>query len=318
MPVKKNNMEFTVGGFILIALFILIAGVLWLKSSTLTRSMVEYSVLFPNIGSLQQGDPVQVNGVRKGVVGSIALTGSRVTVVIKVDKNVTITDSSSITVQNIGLMGERTVGIQLSEHGKPIHPNTKGKITYIQGHFDSGIAEAMGMIGSVLGDARTLLANVSAIVDSTIGDSAFYASFKHIVGRLDTVTRLAQTLVRENRGKIDKSLTNVKTVTTDMKELLDSNRAQINTIVSNGTTLSSRAVTIVGTVDTITSSLQTMVKRIERGEGSVGALLSDEQFYKDLKKAVADLDALLSEVQQDGLKLRLKLGFKKETKKQTP
>ncbi len=311
-------MEFTVGGFILIALFILIAGVLWLKSSTLTRSLVEYSVLFPNIGSLQQGDPVQVNGVRKGVVGSIALTGSRVTVVIKLDKNVTLTDSSTITVQNIGLMGERTVGIQLSEQGKPIHPSTKGKITYIQGHFDSGIAEAMGMIGSVLGDARTLLANVSAIVDSTIGDSAFYASFKHIVARLDTVTRLAQTLVKENKGKIDKSLTNVKTVTTDIKELLDSNRAQINAIVSNGTALSSRAITIVGTVDTITSSLQAMVKKIERGEGSVGALLSDEQFYKDLKKAVADLDALVSEVQQDGLKLRLKLGFKKETKKQTP
>jgi phospholipid/cholesterol/gamma-HCH transport system substrate-binding protein len=316
--VKKTNMELIVGGFILIALFILIAGVMWLKSSTLTRSMVEYSVLFPNIGSLQQGDPVQVNGVRKGVVGPIALNGARVTVVIKVDKDVKITDSSTITVQNIGLMGERTVGIQLSEKGNIIRPSARGKITYIKGNFDSGIAEAMGMLGSVLGDARVLLANVSAIVDSTVGDSAFFAAFRHIVGRLDTVSRLAQTLVRDNKGKIDASISNVKAVTSDMRELLDSNRAQINTIVANGTALSSRAVAIVSTVDTITASLQAMVKKIERGEGSLGALVSDEQFYKDLKKAVADLDALVSDVQQDGLKLRLKLGFKKETKKQTP
>ncbi len=311
-------MELIVGGFILIALFILIAGVMWLKSSTLTRSMVEYTVLFPNIGSLQQGDPVQVNGVRKGVVGPIALNGSRVTVVIKVDKDVNITDSSTITVQNIGLMGERTVGIQLSEKGTVIRPSARGKITYIKGNFDSGIAEAMGMLGSVLGDARVLLANVSAIVDSTVGDSAFFAAFRHIVGRLDTVSRLAQTLVRDNKGKIDASISNVKAVTSDMRQLLDSNRAQINTIVANGTALSSRAVAIVSTVDTITASLQAMVKKIERGEGSLGALVSDEQFYKDLKKAVADLDALVSDVQQDGLKLRLKLGFKKETKKQTP
>jgi phospholipid/cholesterol/gamma-HCH transport system substrate-binding protein len=316
--VKKNNMEFTVGGFILVALFILIAGVLWLKSSTLTRAMVEYTVLFPNVGSLQQGDPVQVNGVRKGVVGKLDLTGSRVAVVIKIDKDVQLTDSSTITVQNIGLMGERTIGVQLSEHGKPLHPSTKKNITYINGKFDTGIAEAMGMIGSVLGDARALLANVSSIVDSTVGDSAFYSSFHHIVGRLDTVSRLAQTLVRDNKGKIDQSLTNVKTVTTDIKDLLDSNKAQINSMVANGNALTARAVAIVGTVDTITTSLQTMVKKVERGEGSLGALMTDEQFYKDLKKSVADLQSLVSDVQQDGLKLRIKFGFKKENKKQTP
>ncbi len=312
---KKNNLEFTVGGFIFIALFILIAGVLWLKSSTLTRSMVEYSVLFSNIGSLQPGDPVQVNGVRKGVVGSVALTGAEVTVVIKVDKKVNLTDSSTITVQNIGLMGERTVGIQLSPKGKTIPPSSKHNITYIRGHFDTGIAEAMGMIGSVLGDARALLANISTIVDGTIGDSVFQASFKRIMGRLDTVTRLADVLVKDNRGRINQSLTNVKILTTNMNSLLDSNRAQINTIVSNGAALSARALAVVGTVDTITTSLQVMVKKVEHGEGSLGELMADDQFYKDLKKSIGDLDTLVTNVQQDGLKLRIKLGFKKETRK---
>jgi phospholipid/cholesterol/gamma-HCH transport system substrate-binding protein len=151
-----------------------------------------------------------------------------------------------------------------------------------------------------------------------VGDSAFYSAFKHIVGRLDTVSRLAQTLVKDNKGKIDQSLTDVKVVTSDIRQLLDSNKAQINTMVSNGTVVTSRAVAIVGTVDTITTALQAMVRKIERGEGSVGALMKDEQFYKDLKKSVADLDSLVSDVSQDGLKLRLKFGFKKETKKQTP
>jgi phospholipid/cholesterol/gamma-HCH transport system substrate-binding protein len=238
--------------------------------------------------------------------------------VIKLDRDITLTDSSTITIQNIGLMGERMISIRLSDKGAAIKPSGKGRITVLNGTFDSGIAEAMGMLGSVLTDVRTLVANVASIVDSTVGDTAFFRVFDRIVGRLDTVTRLAQSLVKDNKGKIDKSLTNVKAVTSDIKELLDSNKAQINTIVSNGTLLTSRALAIAGTVDTITTSLQAMVKRIEKGEGSVGMLLSDEQFYKDLKKAVGDLDSLLSEVKQDGLKLRLKLGFKKETKKQAP
>jgi phospholipid/cholesterol/gamma-HCH transport system substrate-binding protein len=315
--VKKNNMELMVGGFILVALVILIAGVLWLKSSVFTQAMAEYSVLFSNVGTLQEGDPVMVNGVRKGVAKSITLNGPKVTVVIKIDKTVALTDSSTITVQNIGLMGERIIGIQLSEKGARLKHNGKGNITYIRGHFDSGIAEAVGMVGTVLADVRMLVANVASIIDSTVGDTSFYNAFRNIVGRLDSVTVLALSLIEDNRGKIDRSITNIKTVTTDIKDLLDSNKAQINAIVSNGTRLTERALVIAGTVDTITTSLQSMVQRIEKGEGSVGKLMHDEQFYADLKKAVADLDTLVSDVQEDGLKLRLKLGFK-EKKKTTP
>jgi phospholipid/cholesterol/gamma-HCH transport system substrate-binding protein len=313
--VKKANMEFMVGGFILIALFIVIAGVLWLKSSTLTRSLVEYTVIFPNIGTLSEGDPVMVNGVRKGAVGKVSLVGAKVYVVMKIDKSVPLTDSSKVTVQNIGLMGERMLGVQLSDRGKVLRPSKKGSITIINGNFDSGIAEAMGMIGTVMNDVRSLIADVASIVDSTVGDTSFFRTFRHIVDRLDTVTVVAQSLVANNRPKIDRSVSNITTVTSDLKQLLDSNKAQLNTIVSNGTELSSRAVTIVTKVDSITMSLQTMVSKIQQGQGSIGLLMNDEQFYRDLKKSIADLDSLVNEVQTDGLKLRLKLGFKKENKK---
>jgi phospholipid/cholesterol/gamma-HCH transport system substrate-binding protein len=313
--VKKANMEFMVGGFILIALFIVIAGVLWLKSSTLTRSLVEYTVIFPNIGTLSEGDPVMVNGVRKGAVGKVSLVGAKVYVVMKIDKSVPLTDSSKVTVQNIGLMGERMIGVQLSDRGKVLRPSKKGSITIINGNFDSGIAEAMGMIGTVMNDVRSLIADVAGIVDSTVGDTSFFRTFRHIVDRLDTVTVVAQSLVANNRPKIDRSVSNITTVTSDLKQLLDSNKAQLNTIVSNGTELSSRAVTIVTKVDSITMSLQTMVSKIQHGQGSIGLLMNDEQFYRDLKKSIADLDSLVNEVQTDGLKLRLKLGFKKENKK---
>jgi len=115
--VKKNKVELIVGGTIFIALFILIAGVLWLKGALVMNKMVQYSVLFPNVGTLQPGDPVVVNGVRKGSVSTIDLKGARVAVTINLDKDVALTDASKVTVQNIGLMGERMVGIQLDAAG---------------------------------------------------------------------------------------------------------------------------------------------------------------------------------------------------------
>jgi len=86
-------MELVVGGTILIALFILIAGVLWLKSTAITSTMVNYTILFPNVGTLQLGDPVVVNGVKKGKVHSIGLCGSKVAVLIKLEKDIVLTDS---------------------------------------------------------------------------------------------------------------------------------------------------------------------------------------------------------------------------------
>jgi len=305
--VKKNKMELIVGGTILIAAIILIAGVLWLKGAMITGKMVEYSVLFPNVGTLSLGDPVMVNGVKKGTVAKIYLHGPAVAVDITMDKDVPLTDSSRITVQNIGLMGERMVGVQLSEKGTSYKPNNPGKtpVAYINGRFDTGIAEAMGMVGSVLGDVRELVRNVSCIVDSTVGDTMFYKKFRRIVRRLDTVSVMAEDLIADNRPAINRSIVSVDKAASGVRALIDSNAARVNAIVSNGADLSLRAVSLTDKIDSLTRNLQTMVDRINNGEGSVGLLLKDEQFYYNLKKSIGDLDTLVNEVNKKGLKLNI-------------
>ncbi|MDD5674905.1 MAG: MlaD family protein, partial [Chitinivibrionales bacterium] len=106
---KKSNMELMVGGSILLAVFILIASVLWLKEISVLAKLVSYTVLFPNVSTLQPGDPVMVNGVKKGMAQEIFLRNQRVAVEIALDKSVGLTDSARITVQNIGIMGERMI-----------------------------------------------------------------------------------------------------------------------------------------------------------------------------------------------------------------
>ena len=198
---KRTNNDLIVGGVIIISLFILIAGVLWLKEVSVSRKLVSYTVLFPNIGTLQIGDPVTVNGVRRGAVSDVYLHKARVAVTIKLDKNVVFTDSSVVTVQNIGLMGERMVGIHLSEKGTPYVPDTKKKKTYIHGYFDSGIAEAMGMLGDVLTEALSLVDTVQEIIHKTVGDTEFVEFFTTIVQRLDTVVYLVDLLLEENKQR---------------------------------------------------------------------------------------------------------------------
>lgn len=313
---RRTNADLMVGGAILLALVILITGVLWLKEVSITRRMASYTVLVPNVGSLQVGDPVKVNGVKMGSVGAIELHGTRVKVVMRVDRKVALTDGAAVTVQNIGLMGERNIMIQLSDQGQIYPPDNRRSpdAPLLEGYFDSGIAEAMGMVGTVLGEVRVLVHNVEGIINATVGDTAFVAFFRTVVGRLDTVTLIVEQLVKRNRGPLNESLENVRVATGDIKRLLEDNRGSINALLSDGAQLSAQALRIATEVESLSVSLHGMVSSIERGEGTLGMLLEDEHFYQDLKQAVAKIDTLAGDVQDKGLKLRIRLGFRDRKK----
>jgi len=311
---KKTNMDLIVGGSIIIALFILIAGVLWLKEVSVTRKLVSYTILFPNVGTLQVGDPVMANGVSKGSVSKIDLRGDKVSATLEIDKSITLTDSCKIVVQNVGLMGERGVGIQMSLGGKPYKPSTKQDTTFINGYFDTGIAEAMGMLGDVLGDVQVLVKNVNSVVNTTVGDSSFIRVFETLVVRLDSISAITEEILAKNKPFINSSIKDISTVTSDLRTLINRSTPNIDTIMQNGAALTSYGITVVNRIDTLALSVQGIVDQIDSGKGSIGLLMKDEQFYKDLKSTVGDLDTLINEVQGDALKLRVKLGFGKKKK----
>jgi phospholipid/cholesterol/gamma-HCH transport system substrate-binding protein len=314
--VKKTNIDLIVGASILGSLIILITSVLWLKEVSVSRKLVSYAVLFPNVGTLQAGDPVMVNGISKGSVKQLEIKDNKVMVIFDLDRKIHLTDSCSITVQNIGLMGERGVGISLQNNGKIVPPVSKKDTTFLQGNFDTGIAEAMGMVGVVLSEVRVLAGNVSKIIDKTVGDSSFSVTFNVLLERLDTITSTGQSILVENKPRLDSIVKEVKILTVDLNNLLKVNRTKIDHIVTNGDTLIGNAVTISRSADSLIRTIQVMVDEIQNGNGSVSMLLKDKQFYADLKKSVADLDTLLNDVQDNALKLRVKFGFGKQKKKE--
>jgi phospholipid/cholesterol/gamma-HCH transport system substrate-binding protein len=156
--------------------------------------------------------------------------------------------------------------------------------------------------------------NVSSIVQNTVGDSSFVWVFKTLVNRLDTISNVAQALLSENKPIVDRSLKNLQTISNDLKEVINSNRKHIDAIMSNGDSLSAAALVIASQVDSLTVSLNQIIDQVKDGQGSLGMVVKDSEFYHDLKRTIANLDTLINEVQGDALKLRIKLGFGKKKK----
>jgi phospholipid/cholesterol/gamma-HCH transport system substrate-binding protein len=277
--------------------------------------MVTYTVLFQEVGTLQLGDPVYANGVKKGTVSKIGLRGTEVAVLLNLDKGVPVTDSTRVAVINVGLLGERGIGATLSSAGKTIPYNTASDTVFIKGKFDTGISEAMGMLGSVLLDAETLIVNVTDVLRATVGDSLFISQFHTMIGRLDTICNVANRMLVKNEPVLNAAMSDLKIVSSDLKALIDRNSAGIDNMVASGGQLTTGGVALVTRAESLVVSVQDVMRKIENGEGTLGKLYKDENFYSDLKNAIANVDSLVTDVKEDALRLRVKLGFGKKKNK---
>jgi phospholipid/cholesterol/gamma-HCH transport system substrate-binding protein len=311
---KKINVDLIVGASILAALFILVAGMVWLKEASLANKMVNYLVVFPEVGTLQLGDPVYINGVKNGTVSKIELRGTEVGTILNIDRKIRMTDSVRVSVVNVGLLGERGIGVTLSPLGRtiPFISADARDTVVIRGRFDTGISEAMGMLGTVLSEVETLVVNVAGILDATIGDTAFITRFHAIVGRLDTVCIVANRLLIRNEPVLNAAMSDLRRVSADLKQLIDRNGPGIDSVVAGGDMLMTKGIALVTQAESLVVDVQGILRNIESGKGSLGKLYTDESFYKDLKDVISSVDTLVSEVQQDALKLRVRLGFGKK------
>ncbi len=312
---KKRRSDFLVGIVIFAALIILFAGVVWLKGIDLSSEQVQYSVLVPQVGGLQAGDPVTVNGVKKGTIGSVALYNHEVAITFKIDAKIAFTDSSRVTVMNVGLLGERKLELTLSPAGVKHIPNTDTDTTYIHGGFDSGIAEAIGMVGDIMNDATGLLDTVKYLVNETVATPEFVAFFNRTVDRVDTIGMVAQNLLTENDDKISRLLTDVRVAGHKLRALVDSSDEAIVNIADNFEGFSDQLLVLGGRVDTVMYDLESIIAKVDSGDGTIATLINESHLTEQLEQTLSAVDSLVDVTNEKGLKLRVKVGFGKKSKR---
>ena len=109
--------EIQVGLTVLVALALLLWGVTWLKEFSLARRVKIWHVAFTQAGGLGKSDEVLVNGLRKGEVREIELSGDHVVVDIALASEIGLTDQSRVAIRNVGLMGEKQIAVDFKPGG---------------------------------------------------------------------------------------------------------------------------------------------------------------------------------------------------------
>jgi phospholipid/cholesterol/gamma-HCH transport system substrate-binding protein len=300
MTNRKNNI--VVGLFVILSLLILLFGVYFLKETVPGRKSDTYHVLFPQVSTLQDGDPVKVNGVKMGKVQGIELQGNRVRVNLKLDRGIKLPKDSDVRIQNIGLMGERQIGIIMGSSNEYWPTGSE-----LEGNLDAGIAEAMGVAGEVFVESETLVRSLRNIMDSTVGKPEFVASFNNVVTQTEELSSRLNLFIREIDPKVKHSLANLEDASSRVHILLKDQEVPVKSIIQNGQEVSGKLREVVDKADRVADEMNRLLAKVNSSNSTLGAMLNDSTFYLELRGTLNSADSLFKHIEKKGLDVNVNL-----------
>lgn len=279
----RFSKELIVGSTGILALLLIYLMINFFKGIDLFKDGEQYYVKFDNIGQIVSSSPIFLNGYKAGNVRSISYdfeNMKNVIVEIDIDKRLRIPVGSYAEVNN-HMLGGSEISIILADNDQYISAGDT-----ITGRLNKGLAGEMSnaiptinnmipKVDSILTSLNILLANpalnssISNIGEITEDLSTTTASINSLLS--DEVPQITERMVKieDDILKVSSQLSEA-----DYKKLLTTLGASIENLES------------------ITSSL-------ERGEGTAGKLLKDNELYNKLDSTCSAARALLEDLKEN-------------------
>jgi phospholipid/cholesterol/gamma-HCH transport system substrate-binding protein len=274
--------EVGVGAFVLIGLAVFLVGMFWLTGQSLRTSGISVDVMFQSVAGLKQGDPVLVSGVKKGRVARVALERVHsVRVTLEISKDVSPHIDAAATVGAMDLFGAKFIDYSPGTVEKELLPT--GRV--LTGTNQPDITD---VAQGVANRANELMENAASIVSDRLGED--------IHNTLVVTQRAMNTLATAPEGPFVKQTTRTLQATERLMQRVDS-------LLGSGTgaNIDSVARNLARLTDHLTSTtvaLDTLLSRMNRGEGTLGKMASDTTMYHDLHSLSVSLTALLTDLKE--------------------
>jgi phospholipid/cholesterol/gamma-HCH transport system substrate-binding protein len=280
-PSKGRRRELTVGLLVIAGAAAILITLFTLTDAALFRGRYIVNTTVPNAGGIRKGDPVQMRGVNIGRILQFFINKDDVTIRLEIEGEYKIPSDSRLELKSAGLLGGMVADVVPGAS-----PKTLGWGDSLPGSIGEGIFEevddltkaaqtAVGRVEKLLsdetvenvekgsGDARQLLQDLRA----TVGEQR-----KELIVLSRNLRKSSEGLEKATSGpELERTVKRIDALT----ERMDG--------VMNGLTRSS-------------SSMEAVMGRIERGEGSLGKLTKDDALYVNASEAAANLQKAAAEM----------------------
>lgn len=293
----KAATQWRVGMFTIVALAVLIVGYLWFQEMLEAADYREVQVRFPAGGGLKPGDPVQIQGVKRGKVLDIRpeKTGAMVTLSVAMDFPLPV--DSEILILDENLMGGKMVNIL---------PGTSDELLdldrELKGELRPGPGDLMAMAEPLLEETRSFIAMLNE-------QKSTLENFNRASDEVLALTRSLNRLVHENEPVLTRTLDGLEKTITDVKEtsgiagrFLEDSGDSLSLVLTDTRTTLRDARQSMQYLRNVTTRMDSILAGIEKGKGTAGMLVQDPDLYHKLSRAVDTLDELVKDIRENPTK----------------
>jgi len=287
----KRRDEVSVGILITVAVVVLLLGTLWLVRGGLKNGYPLHT-RFAWGQNLKQGQPVLLAGVSVGYVGDVTLRrDGYLDVLIRIFDQYQIPKGSVATVKSIGIFGD--VAVALTPPVPIPAASYAVNDTVPPGPPSADINQIMDRVDSI-GRSVSVLTKaleVEVIQAGTLKD------INKIMASTAKLSAQMQTIAAEQNRNLTATFTSFRDAAGHLSNMADS--AQIAATLENTRRITENTARLSANIDSTNAQFRALLNQAQRGNGTIGKLLSDTLLYTDMRRVLVQMDSLLADIKKN-------------------
>jgi len=284
-------------------------GVSFLKGSNLFTEKYYLYAVYPKIDNLIPANPLLVKGYKIGQVNKISLIdrGGKKMVLVKflLSEDISIPLNSTAKAVSADLLGTKAVEIVMGDslvfakNGDTLRAETEQGL---KESFNAQIAPLQAKAENLIGSIDSVMSVVSLVLNAKTRaniDQTFESVRKAILSLEQTAYKFDDMLASE-KPKMSSILTNLNGITLNLHK----SEQKINNALTNFSNLSdtlakARLASAINNADNTLRELNSLMSRINQGQGTLGKLAKSDSLYNNLNRSAEDLDKLLKDLKDN-------------------
>ena len=285
VPPTAGARQFRVGIFVILGIVAFFTVLFLMTSPGTFRGRYMVTTHVGDAQGIRRGDPVRMRGINIGRVHAFELTSEGgVVITLEVEGEWPIPTGSRTELLSLGFLGGMVVSVVPGDGDGFIEPWTR-----IPGSGGAGVLETVDDLAVEAEDVLTRIQDV--LSDSTIaGTGEVIVQLRDLLGEFGEIIEDQATEVQSLTETMRRAAENVEELSgaDEWRRALASAEATLATVERTS-----------GAIDTGVASLNVILGRIERGEGTLGRLSVDDSLYESLDEAAVSLQALLADIKEN-------------------
>jgi|GEM_PF-204170 len=284
LPAQSRRREIWTGVFVLAGILAVLTALFTLTSPATFRGRYIVSTVVTDAGGIRRGDPVQMRGVNIGRVQKFRMVPDGVQVELELEGEYEVPRDSRVVLRSAGIMGGVIADIVpgLSEE------RLRGRET-LPGEREGGVFDLADGLGEKAADILDRIEETITVETLDALGGGVY-ELRDLLAELSLLAAEQRTELAELTSSLSRSAAGVERVTTG---------PELEEIIERLSAITGRTEEVTTSLGRASASLEEVLARVERGEGTLGMLSTDPSLYENLARVTATLDELLTDLKEN-------------------